>query len=146
MIKTSTDTKGIKRSMNFISPLVWTPEISTNNENIDEQHQELFAITNELIEHADASAKSEVVNEILYKLLQYIEVHFNEEEELLSQVNYPQLQEHKALHRGFTKKIALFCKDVVRGRAYISDELLLYLTSWIIQHISINDQDYKNYV
>lgn len=141
-IKNKLDRPKIKQ----ISAVEWSDELSLNNENIDAQHKNLFALTNELIKHSDADAHSEIINETLYELLQYIDIHFAEEEELLEKVNYPKLEEHKKIHRSFTRKIAMFCRDVVKGKAHIAEELLVFLTEWIRQHTSIDDQDYKNYI
>lgn len=143
----ATTTQKVERSTNkSFSKVHWSSELSLNNEDIDAQHQKLFALTNELIDQSDAHAHSEIVNETLYELLKYIDVHFTDEEELLEKINYPKLDEHKKLHRGFTKKIAMFCHDVVKGKAKITENLLEYLIAWILQHTGIDDQDYKNYV
>lgn len=145
-MNTTTKQKIEKPDIKHISSVKWTQELSLNNENIDEQHKKLFALTNELIMHSDADAHSEIINETLYELLQYVDIHFSEEEEMLEKVGYPKLEEHKKIHRSFTKKIAMFCRDVVRGKAHIAEELLVFLTGWIYQHTSIDDQDYKNYI
>lgn len=129
-----------------IAAVEWSEELSLNNEDIDAQHKKLFALTNELINHSDADAHSEIINETLYELLQYVDVHFSDEEEMLAKINYPKLEEHRKIHRSFTRKIAMFCQDVVKGKAHIAEDLLDYLTGWIIQHTSIEDQDYKNYL
>lgn len=126
--------------------ILWNEELSLKHEVIDNQHKKLFALTNELVKHADADAHSEIINETLYELLQYIDTHFSDEEALLELMNYPKLEEHKKLHRSFTKQIAMFCRDVVQGKAHIAEELLVFLTKWLKQHTAIDDQDYKNYL
>ena len=135
----------ISTSTSF-SAVKWSPELSFNDENIDTQHQKLFELTNELIGHSDADAHSEIINETLYELLKYVDEHFSDEEEMLENINYPKLAEHKKLHRGFTKNIAMFCQDVVKEKAKVAEQLLEFLTAWIVQHTSIDDQDYKNYL
>lgn len=143
----STTNSKIRKTVKRIpKPMQWCDSLSLNHEAIDEQHQHLFALTNELIKHSDADVHSEIINETLYKLLQYIDHHFKDEEQLLEDLGYPKLLEHKTLHREFTRKIAMFCKDVVQGKAHIAEELIIYLTSWLKQHTSIDDQDYKNYL
>ena len=145
-MNTITNQKVDRSTNRSFSKVLWSPELSLDNEDIDAQHQKLFSLTNELIGHADADAHSEIINETLYELLQYIDVHFSDEEEMLKNINYPKFDEHKKLHRGFTKKIAMFCQDVVKGRAKIAEHLLEFLIAWITQHTSIDDQDYKKYL
>jgi len=126
--------------------IYWSEAISLGNEEVDNQHKKLFELTNELIKHADADAHSEIINETLYELLQYVDTHFSDEEALMESINYPKLEEHKKLHRSFTKQIAMFCRDVVQGKATIAEELLAYLSHWLQHHTSQADQDYKNYL
>ncbi len=145
-MRTSTDIKTQKITSRSFSLMQWSDALSLNHEIIDEQHQKLFSLTNELIKHSDADAHSELINETLYELLQYIDTHFADEEELLEQMDYPKLEEHKQLHRNFTKKVAMFCKDVVQGKSEVASDLIIFLTSWLKQHTAIDDQDYKNYL
>lgn len=129
-----------------VSPIEWTEALSLDNEEIDAQHRQLFSITNRLISNADAASNSELINETLYELLRYVDDHFCKEEELLLQANYPDLNQHKILHRDFTRKIAHFCLDVARGKATVTRELTTYMSEWILQHTRIDDLDYKRYI
>lgn len=124
----------------------WTEALSLDNETIDNQHQKLFNIINELIKHADADVHSEILNETLYELLLYVDFHFSDEEEMLMKTNYPRLEEHKKIHRSFTKKIAMLCKDVVKGESNVTHNLITFLSEWLIQHIGVEDQDYKDFI
>ena len=143
----ATNTQDLKKSTKtYFEPLIWRSELSLNNEELDAQHQQLFNLTNELIKHADADAHSEIINETLYELLQYIDVHFSDEEKMLEELNYPKLAEHKRAHRNFTKKIARFCQDVVLGKSHIAEHLLTFLSTWIMQHTGFDDQDFKKYI
>lgn len=126
--------------------LQWTEKISVNNEKIDDQHKKLIDLTNELILHSNAAPNSQIVNETLYELLKYTKYHFQDEEELMEKFNYPKLDEHKKKHREFVRQIAMFCEDVIEGKATVTNEILKFLTEWITQHTSIEDMDYKNYI
>ena len=124
----------------------WTEKISVNNEKIDNQHKKLIELTNDLILHSNATPNSKIVNETLYELLKYTKYHFHDEEELMENFNYPKLEEHKKAHKDFVYQIVMFCNDVSEGKATVTNEILNFLTRWLIQHTSIDDQDYKKYI
>lgn len=124
----------------------WSEKISVNNDRIDNQHKKLFDLTNDLILHSNAKTNSEIINETLYELLKYTKYHFHDEEQLMEQFNYPKLEEHKKTHKEFIYTVVMFCNDVSEGKATVTNELLIFLTEWLIKHTSIDDQDYKNYI
>lgn len=129
-----------------MEPIQWTKNISVNNEKIDNQHKKLIKLTNDLILHSDATPNSKIVNETLYELLKYTEYHFQVEEKLMEKINYPKLEEHRKKHQDFVYQVAMFCNDVSEGKATVTNEILKFLSSWLIQHVSIADQDLVNYL
>lgn len=120
--------------------------MSVNNSRIDYQHKELIDITNKLIQNSKAKVDSEIVGRILSQLLQYVKYHFNEEEELLKEHNYPKLDSHKEEHRRFMQKMAKFTLDVIDGKSSLTEEMINFLVGWLLIHTSVDDQDYKNYI
>jgi hemerythrin-like metal-binding protein len=124
----------------------WSESISINNSDIDNQHKNLIQLTNNLILNSNAKVNSEIIGETLQKLLKYIKEHFKDEEELLEKCNYPKLEEHKEEHKKFVLKIVWFCKDVLDGKSTVTEEMISFLVDWLLNHTSIDDQDYKNYI
>jgi hemerythrin-like metal-binding protein len=82
----------------------------------------------------------------LTKLYRYIKEHFEDEEALLEKFNYPKLEEHKKKHRKFVLKIVRFCKDVLDGKSTVTEEMISFLVDWLLNHTSVDDQDYKSYI
>lgn len=123
----------------------WSESISVNNYEIDNQHKNLIQLTNNLILNSNAKVNSEIIGETLQKLLKYIKEHFKDEEELLEKCNYPKLEEHKKEHKKFVLKIVRFCKDVLDGKSTVTEEMINFLSGWLLNHTSVDDQDYKNY-
>jgi hemerythrin len=124
----------------------WSDSISVNNSDIDNQHKNLIQLTNDLILNSNAGVNSEIIGETLQKLLKHIKQHFKDEEELLEKCNYPKLEEHKEEHKKFVLKIVQFCKDVLDGKSTVTEEMINFLSGWLLNHTSVNDQDYKNYI
>lgn len=138
-MKTTCKTCSLKKSE-------WIPELSLNDDKIDSQHKQFFDIVNNLIDHVNTDRQYEITNETIYKLLLYIDEHFEEEEKFLESINYPKLEEHKNIHHKFTKQIAMFSKEVFKNKKDITKELLNYLLEWVNTHIRDEDLDYKSYL
>lgn len=124
----------------------WSEKISVNNHIIDRQHKTLIKLTNKLISHSNKKTSSKIINETLTELLKYTQYHFQDEEKLMKQLNYPNFENHKIQHKEFIYKVTMFCKDVLDQKKTITDELITFLTDWIIHHTSNDDQDFKNYI
>lgn len=126
--------------------LEWNEKLSVDNNVIDNQHKELFELTNQLIAEYNNDINSPLIGETLRDLLQYTKRHFKQEERLLKKVGYPKLKEHEKMHVDFVFKIAMFCKDVMECKPDIVEEMIEYLTDWLVNHTSEADLDFKNYL
>ena len=124
----------------------WSESISVNNSNIDSQHRHLIALTNNLILHSNAKTNSRLINESLSELLKYAKMHFRDEEKLLKEYDYPKLEAHRKEHERFTHRIVFFCKDVIDQKETVTEEMISFLVDWLLNHTSVDDQDYKKYI
>lgn len=130
--------------MEYVS---WSDKYSLALPEIDAQHQELFAIINELWTCVIDSGTQEKLAELLDRLDDYVHTHFAEEEQLLRDNDYPQvrLDEHMRQHQDFAAKI-----DWARGRI-LNDptsalQLLTFLREWLAGHISGSDRKYAEFL
>jgi len=113
---------------------------------IDEQHQYLFEIINELDDVIEKRSSSLKIRKLLKKLEEYTLFHFTTEEHLLSTHNYPGLYEHKEKHASFIEKIARFNEDFRYKNKDISVQLSDYLFNWLFSHIAHDDKDYSQFL
>jgi hemerythrin-like metal-binding protein len=126
--------------------IIWTDEFSVGNAGIDEQHKRLVAMINRLISIPRVAAGSENIAEILTEMTEYAEVHFEAEEKLMKQVNYPHLDDHIAQHRAFQMKTAALINSASLDAEAVPVVLLNYLRNWLLQHILKSDMAYKSYL
>lgn len=122
----------------------WDQSYSVQVQRLDAEHQQLFAIINQLYDGMKAGRGSQVMQDVLQKLLCYTEQHFSGEETLLRQANYADLVAHMAKHREFTARIRDFSTQYASGAVALSVEILDYLKNWLSQHIMATDQRYSS--
>jgi hemerythrin-like metal-binding protein len=88
----------------------------------------------------------EDVGKILSKLVNYTVFHFGAEEELFKDTDYPHTESHIKKHEELVQKVSTFQDEFAQNRTEVSDELLNFLTDWLIQHIHGTDRGYKDYI
>lgn len=82
-----------------------TKDLMTGNSTIDQEHRELFAAVNNMM---DACAKGQgrsTIEPTMKFLLDYVNKHFTHEEELHQKSGFPDLAAHKQFHAGYAKKL-----------------------------------------
>jgi hemerythrin-like metal-binding protein len=60
---------------------------------------------------------------------------------------YPQLEEHKIIHRAFVRWVTELREEYVTyGKRPLGESVLLYLRDWLSHHILGEDQRYRPYI
>ncbi len=121
--------------------LEWNASYATGIPAIDHQHQQLFALVNELHDAAGSGSR-EVSVSVLVSLVDYIQTHFNLEERLLESARYADLEAHRAEHHRFTVSVLQAHDDYLDGRAVLTDHLLPMVKDWLSAHILATDRKY----
>ena len=84
----------------------FSENLITGNELIDSQHRELIDRINKLLESCEDSNAKLVAVKTLDYLADYTDFHFNAEEQLQREIDYPGYPKHKQQHDDFKKTIA----------------------------------------
>jgi hemerythrin len=124
----------------------WTEKYSVNVDFIDKQHQRLFETINQLNEALAHGEGATVVERVLQKLVDYVVDHFSAEEALLAKYKYPATASHHAEHEKFTKAIAKFLEDHRAGKSGVPVSLIMFLQTWLKEHILKNDKAYVEFL
>ena len=106
--------------------LLWKDDLATGVETIDEQHKELFARIEKLLDACNqGKGKAEVANTVDF-LAEYIEIHFRDEEQIQKNSGFPEFEAHKALHDQWVKAVSYtHLEPQIRKRADLK-------TAWLI--------------
>jgi methyl-accepting chemotaxis protein/hemerythrin len=126
--------------MGFID---WTESLSVGIPVIDAQHKTLIERINRLEEARGRADGRKKLGDIVRELDAYAKEHFALEEGLFVEFAYPDAKPHKAEHAAFVAKIAEFELAFAIGKAEVDEELLLFLRSWLTQHIAYTDKKYR---
>lgn len=112
---------------------------------IDEQHQELFMVINQLYEVRIEGGSLSDKLKILKRLYTYTNYHFLSEERLFLEHSYPQTKAHIATHNEFRNKIKELLQDIREKPNTDLAPMQDYLIEWVINHIMGADKVYSDY-
>ena len=121
--------------------LVWQPELNTGIDVIDQQHQRIVALINQL---ADAHTREDQAA-VLEELVDYTLSHFAFEEELLEESGYSFGPAHKRVHDMFVRRVGEYRMRFEAGED-ITTELKGMLARWLFNHIRSDDKSYSKHV
>ena len=118
-------------------PIVWTPELEVGVEVIDNGHRELIDLYNAVREASQLKDRA-WTGVLLERLGNATALHFDEEEMLMTGINYAQAVDHKEEHR---KLLDEFAHQVDEWHdQHDSAELLCrFLYAWLLRHIAALD-------
>jgi hemerythrin len=120
----------------------WNDSYSVKIGSVDQQHQKLFEIAEEL-HTAMASGKGKPALEgVLQRLVEYTAMHFAHEERLMRLHDYPGAAQHMAEHSELKRQVLDFQKEFRAGRTSLTVDLMIFLRTWLQKHIKGSDMRY----
>lgn len=123
--------------------MVWKDEYSVGIDSLDNDHKKLISLLNQFTTAYDYAMSEEYEREALNDLINYTKYHFEREEQLLEQNNYPDVIAHKAQHKKMIDQVNGFM-DLYNERGHEAlNEISAFLSSWLINHINGTDKEYS---
>ncbi|AEF86195.1 hemerythrin family protein [Treponema primitia ZAS-2] len=126
----------------------WSPTYSIGIRIVDEQHQGLIRLTNELF--ISCLKGGEVANARFLKTIretvQYVQFHFATEEAIQKRVHYPDYAAHKKEHESFVKEVLLSVAEFNSGKKFLPNKFAKYLRDWVLTHIAVSDKKLGDYI
>ncbi len=123
--------------------IFWEPQYTVHDKTLDLQHQELFAITNQLMDSYE-NGSNECYG-VIEELVKYISRHFYAEQMLMMKADYPDFANHMKAHEYFTEKVEAFLKDCRSGKN-ITHDIIIFLRDWLFAHTTGVDLEYGEYL
>ncbi len=127
------------------APIQWHSGYSVGIQVIDEQHQHMIEIINLLFRELETSTAEIDLTQFFEDAVNYGEYHFQAEETFFSRYDYPEKEQHLAIHVAYKKNLngLLLQTGDSHTRA---GELLDFLETWWIEHITGMDQTLRKLV
>ncbi len=126
--------------------LNWDNNYSVNIQEIDNQHQLLIKLINELHDAMKIGKGKEALGSILNELVNYTVYHFGYEEKLFSTYGYSESIQHKAAHDKLVEQVKQIQKEYESGKTVFTLEVMNFLKDWLSGHIVGTDKKYSSFL
>jgi hemerythrin-like metal-binding protein len=119
----------------------WDNRFSTGNYVIDHQNRRLLQLINDLEEISTQPDLNPALIDIVFdEVTAYTNFHFKTEENIMEQVNYSDIDEHKNLHKFFIDQLKLYKTKVEEGTLTIDKVYCDFFKTWLVAHVFNEDQ------
>ena len=122
--------------------IVWKDEYSVGVDVLDQGHQKLIAMINELYLAMMKDRGQALVNTIIAEMIEYAKDHMTLEESYMHQANYLGLLQHRREHEDFISKANDLKQRSEEGEFVLSFEVIQFLSDWLNDHILETDMKY----
>jgi len=123
--------------------VTWTSSLSVGIDHLDDHHRRLIELLNQLGGAVTLGDSRQVTGMVLGELIRYVFYHFGEEERLMEEAGYSDLDAHRQSHRIMADHVRSLEKAYDRDpSAVVAAELHTFLADWLVHHITAEDRRY----
>jgi hemerythrin len=126
-----------------MSLIEWNNELAVHVPFIDDEHEELVFLINELYEAVLTNQSKQDLDRGLDRLILHTAAHFKHEEILFENTGYADAAKHKKQHDALTKQVRNLQEDYRQGEADLSVDVLKLLSKWLVHHMQTSDRKYS---
>ncbi|WP_144674324.1 bacteriohemerythrin [Campylobacter jejuni] len=116
----------------------WDNSYSVHNAKIDEQHKKLFELAAKVEVVSDRPVSKNEVKELLAEFFNYMKDHFNNEEKYMQLIGYPDLEEHRKIHKEMIQTMINLIKNI-KSTNDLKEKLYMVTKKWLLEHILYED-------
>ncbi|MCB1857928.1 MAG: hemerythrin family protein [Gammaproteobacteria bacterium] len=124
----------------------WKDSYSVGVSSLDEDHKKLIELLNQFQIAYKYHTGEEYERHALNELVNYTKYHFEREERMMAEREYPDLEAHKKLHRDMVMEVEKFLKEYESRGHEALEGVATYLSDWLINHINGIDKKYQSYL
>ena len=127
--------------------VAWDQSYNVGITHVDKQHKHLVYLINSLYNACldEKNVLEETFKSVMKELVEYVMIHFRDEEAIMESVNYPQLKEHKKKHEVFVKEILATVSAYKDGKQFVPNTFVRFLRDWLFNHILVSDKEMAKY-
>jgi len=120
----------------------WQSSFDVGVKMIDEQHQLLVKMINDLHAAMQKGEDRGVLQTMINRLGVYAAMHFAREEHYFDLFAYPNREAHIKAHDDFEDKVNRFEQDFKAGKQDLSMDMMSFLSNWLVTHITKTDKKF----
>lgn len=124
----------------------WKDEYSVGITHIDQDHKKLINLLNQFTVAYEHAMSETFERQALEELVNYTQYHFEREEKLMREHNYPDFAAHQAKHKEMIEQVKNFLELYDEKGHDALKEISEFLTVWLISHINGTDKEYSHYL
>jgi len=124
----------------------WREEYSVGIEHIDNDHKKLISLLNNFTIAYDYAMSESFEKDALNELIGYTKYHFEREEKMMEDNDYPDVVAHKAQHKVMIEQVEKFVQLYNNQGHDALDEISSFLSDWLINHINGTDKQYSEHL
>ena len=124
----------------------WRDSYDTGVEAVDMEHRKLVGLIEAMHINIRDSEPQETVEKVITEIVEYTQHHFKNEEVLMQDEQYPQLEEHKKEHQALIEEVAVFKERLFNNYPEGKQDLYRFLREWLVNHILDSDKKFGEYV
>ena len=126
--------------------LEWNKSLSLGVKQLDEEHQQLVALANNLVSAFRAGVAEDDLEAVFTELREYTVFHFRDEERYMQEIGFPGRGAHAARHKILKEQVKHYQRDLYKKSEVLPSEVLEFLRSWLIDHIIYEDMKISRFV
>jgi len=122
--------------------VAWSEKFKLGCEQVDVQHRRLFELVGNLVRACTEGYDTSILNETLDFLINYTVQHFEDEEALQLEVNYPDYENHKQIHEDFKVTVGELVHEFEENGSTmeLSSNVNKIVVRWLVNHIQREDK------
>ncbi|MCM0756235.1 bacteriohemerythrin [Desulfovibrio aminophilus] len=127
--------------------LEWNPRLTLGHPEIDEQHRLLVETMNELHSRIQENRERQGLMDAVQGLAAYADYHFSDEERLMLQHGFPELEDHRLAHLEFRERVETCSATIHHADSHAEAvAVLAFLTRWLTRHIQRDDRAFIEFL
>jgi hemerythrin len=126
--------------------LSWTPQYQIGDATIDAEHQELFRLVNAFHDQWLDKRDRQTIAPLLNQLINYTQMHFRHEEQVMLDAGYAKLAEHQQVHESMIDTIFTLQQSFEDKNNHLEMDTLKFIKSWLVDHVLENDFLFRDFL
>ncbi len=126
--------------------LSWSEAYLIGNLTIDTEHKELFRLINSFHDRWQVACDHREIASLLSQLVAYAEMHFQHEEAIMAEKEYPRLEDHQRIHEAMFEKIFQLRQALEKQDTHLEMETIKFVKNWLVEHIVQSDYLFRDHL